>query len=72
MSCSRYVCQTPQAFCGGGRIGTSQSLNHKDSIKAHSSPQEAYNCHANYLVSEGYTKGENNMPAVRNGGIFKG
>ena len=50
------MCQTPQALCCGAKTGTSQSLNRKDSMKAHSSPEEAFKCYSNYLQSIGYER----------------
>jgi|SRR5579863_5313385 len=52
----RYICQTPKDCCNGGKGGTSQGLNRKNSMKMHSTPQEAFNCYAQYLVSQGYER----------------
>lgn len=56
MSQHRYVCQTPQSDCDGGKTGTSQGLNRKDSMKAHGTPEEAFRCYARYLQSQGYNR----------------
>lgn len=44
---NRYVCGVPALHCSGGHVSTDQQIN---SGKAHTSPSEAFNCMARYLV----------------------
>jgi hypothetical protein len=44
---NRYVCGVPAAHCTGGKVTTDQQIN---SGKAHTTPSDAFNCMARYLV----------------------
>ena len=51
-----WLCGVPQSRCTGGNVVTSEGLG-KITKKAHSSPHEAFRCHARYLVKElGYVQ----------------
>lgn len=50
----RYLCGVPKDNCTGTGVAANQSL-HKFQ-KVHSSPQEAFACHARHLISQGYVK----------------
>ncbi len=53
----KFTCGVPTEFCCGSHLSTDQGLG---VIKlAHNSSEEAYNCMARYLVSQGYTRGKN-------------
>lgn len=47
-----YMCGTPRDSCGGSLSQVNASLGGKRKI--HASPQDAFNCHKNYLISQGY------------------
>lgn len=51
---TKYACGTPYQHCGGGIGQVSHALIGK--VKLHSSPQQAFNCHVKYLISQGYEK----------------
>lgn len=64
----RYVCGVPKEYCVGSMTGASGGL-HKG-CKMHGTPQEAFKCHAKYLVSQGYVQvGSREFAAPNNGPI---
>ena len=47
---NKYTCGVPKEYCNGSVAPMFSSGIRKNLYKAHSSPQEAFNCHARYLV----------------------
>ena len=63
----KHLCGVPTVYCKG----TKQQLN-SGFAKVHNSPQEAFKCHKNWLVSKGYKKvGEREFlaPESEGGGV---
>lgn len=55
----KFICQTPQDKCTGGRKSMNNSWKFRGgdkSSKMHNSPQEAFKCYADYLESIGYER----------------
>lgn len=63
-----FLCGVPGHECRGSVSQTSQSLRGKDVTRVHSSPQEAFKCMSNYLISLGYTKMGSNAFVPSDGG----
>ena len=50
----KYLCGVPKEHCSGT---TSYLINITAVIKVHNSPEEAFNCHAKYLINKlGYKR----------------
>ncbi len=52
----KYLCGTPVDNCGGSIGKLSAGLAKGRAQKVHNSSEQAFNCHARYLVSEGFEK----------------
>jgi hypothetical protein len=49
-----YMCGVPRDKCCGSLSQGTQGMG--KAINVHSSPVEAFNCYANYLISQGYER----------------
>jgi hypothetical protein len=49
----RVICGVPEQFCTGGHLVSDQKLG---TSKAHASHEDAFNCMAKYLVSQGFER----------------
>lgn len=49
-----HMCGVPRDKCSGAPGNVNAGLG--GTRKIHSSPQEAFNCHKNYLLAQGYTQ----------------
>jgi hypothetical protein len=50
-----FLCGSPREFCSGGLAQLSNGLKGRG-LTGHSSPSEAFKCHAKYLIKIGYTQ----------------
>jgi hypothetical protein len=75
MGTVRYTCGVPKEHCTGGTIRVSAGMKsaiRAESINCHASPQEAFRCHARYLVEVlGYTRVGNREFAPPDGGPIR-
>src|SRR5690348_7748840 len=49
-----YMCGVPRAECSGSLENVNVALG--GARKLHSTPEEAFNCHRRYLISQGWTQ----------------
>ena len=64
----RHLCGVPKEECTGTGIGANQGLG--KFTKCHSSPQEAFECHARWLKKQGYVQiGKKEFAAPNNGPV---
>lgn len=49
---AKFLCGVPNLECNGTKLITDQRLGEK----AHSSPEDAFRCYANYLIKRGYRR----------------
>ena len=48
---NKYTCGVPREYCSGGLVSALSAGIRKDIAKLHTSPPEAFNCYAHYLVT---------------------